>query len=197
MREARPGSGNGGGLATVALYAVLAAVLVAAAGAGTFYAAEQGWLNELKDTNEPTDLNQTAVEDAVHERVNAERTDRGFDALAYDEELRGIARGHSQDMIERNFFAHTNPDGDQPIDRYDDAEYDCELGPDRRIASENIGQVRWSGTSLTADDVADRVVTGWLESRDHRENMFNDTWDREGIGMWANETTVMVTQNFC
>ncbi len=37
--------------------------------------------------------------------------------LELDGSLRCAARIHSQDMAERNYFSHTNPDGDEPWDR--------------------------------------------------------------------------------
>lgn len=185
--------GDGGGLVALA---ALALVLATVAGGATLYAVEEGWIDGLRATNDPTDLDQSAVERAVHRRVNAERAERGLDRLAFDTDLRAIARRHSRDMIERGFFAHTNPDGEQPIDRYRAYGYDCERGR-ATVASENLGTVRWDRARLNASDVADRVVTSWLESPDHRKNMLNEEWRREGIGMWANGTTVMVTQNFC
>src|SRR5690242_7242362 len=51
------------------------------------------------------------LERRVHELINDVRVEHGVAALAYDERLAKIARGHSRDMVVRNFFSHVNPDG--------------------------------------------------------------------------------------
>lgn len=196
MRRRDRSLGDRAGIGSVVLLGVAAVVLAAAASGATLYAVEKGWLDGFRDTNRPSDLDQSAVETAVHERVNEERVERGLEPVAFDEDLRAIARRHSQDMIQRDFFDHRDPDGDRPIDRYEEYGYECDVGR-KSIASENLGTVSWDRTSLTAEDVAARVVTSWLESEDHRANLLNGSWSREGIGMWANRTTVVITQNFC
>ena len=54
------------------------------------------------------------------QRVNAERVSRGLNALIVDPLLVRIARGHSQEMCDRNYFDHHSPTAGQvtPMDRY-------------------------------------------------------------------------------
>ena len=54
------------------------------------------------------------------QRVNAERVSRGLNALIVDPLLVKIARGHSQEMCDRNYFDHHSPTSGQvtPMDRY-------------------------------------------------------------------------------
>src|SRR5215213_6461871 len=47
--------------------------------------------------------------------VNQERAAAGCGALAADDALAAVARGHSADMRDRDFFDHTNPDGLDPL----------------------------------------------------------------------------------
>ena len=43
------------------------------------------------------------------ELVNKERAARGLRPLQWDEELRKVARAKSEDMRDRNYFAHDSP----------------------------------------------------------------------------------------
>ena len=62
----------------------------------------------------------------VHNGINAQRQSRGLSPLVYDDKIATIAREHSQDMINRNYFAHDTPDGISPSQRGIDAGYhDC------------------------------------------------------------------------
>ena len=49
---------------------------------------------------------------------------------------------------------------------------------------------------ITLEDLAFRIVDGWMNSPGHRENILTETYDRKGIGIGAEES-VWVTQNFC
>lgn len=155
----------------------------------------------------PTASESTAfereVERAVHERVNEERTSRGLEPIAFDDRLAEIARYHSQDMAENDYFAHTAPDGETMGDRYDAFSYDCRVpaGTTFLTGGENIFRVTYRGSAASAETVADQAVTGWLNSPPHRENLLRPAWRNEGIGVDAvredGEVHIYVTQNFC
>ena len=49
--------------------------------------------------------------------VNAERVKRGLSPLEHIEEIRLIARSHSEDMAVRSYFSHDTPEGLGPTDR--------------------------------------------------------------------------------
>ncbi|MEX2376309.1 MAG: CAP domain-containing protein, partial [Dehalococcoidia bacterium] len=59
----------------------------------------------------------TADEATMVDLVNQARVANGLSALIIDPEMVAVARAHSADMSERDFFAHTNPDGADPFDR--------------------------------------------------------------------------------
>jgi uncharacterized protein YkwD len=156
------------------------------------------------------DIERDTVEEHVHERVNAARKSHGLNALTNDPELVGIARGHSEDMAKRGFFAHATPEGETFEDRYATAGYDCRvptgdaryLGGAENIAKTHAGIPLETGEHHeSAWDIAKGVVGGWLDSPGHRENLLNDPWRREGIGIYLQEEgqslEVYVTQNFC
>lgn len=100
--------------------------------------------------------------------VNNHRTSNaGCTALENHGPLTTVARNHSQDMNNRNFFAHDNPDGLSPFDRMSNA------GITYSSAGENIAR----GYST-----ADAVLTGWLNSSGHRRNIENCNYTHHGIG---------------
>ena len=115
--------------------------------------------------------------------VNAERTDQGIEALTPDDALHAVARAHSQDMIDRNFFDHTNPDGDDPFDRMTDA------GITYTAAAENI---QWNDFP---DPVA-TAVDGWMNSPGHRTNILNATYTHTGMGVAVDNGKYYFTQVF-
>jgi uncharacterized protein YkwD len=103
--------------------------------------------------------------------VNDERTARGLAPLSMDLDQRAIARAHSQDMVARGFFDHTNPDGDDPFDRMADA------GITYSTAAENIA---WNQGYA---DPAQAAVDGWMASAGHRANILNPALTHTGMGV--------------
>ena len=98
------------------------------------------------------------------------------EALAVVSTLSHASREHSQDMDDRNFFAHTNPDGQSPADRA------VEEGHGSRYVGENIG---WIGSSSTGFDRQDRVEDhhgNLWDSDGHQQNFMSDNWSEIGIG---------------
>src|SRR6185312_15619523 len=55
--------------------------------------------------------------DAVVCLVNAERTSRGLKPLSRDGDLAQAARKHAADMVRRDYFSHTSPNGTSFADR--------------------------------------------------------------------------------
>ncbi|WP_171052349.1 CAP domain-containing protein [Haloterrigena sp. H1] len=163
-------------------------------------------------TEEETDggFDRAAVERGIHEAVNDERTARGLNELAFDTELRDIARDHSRDMAERGYFSHTSPEGDNFADRYADAGYTCRVdgsGNTYYTGGENIAQT-WYDTPVRTDggtdtytsetELANAIVTQWMNSPGHRENILAPQWENEGIGVYVTDDgKVYATQNFC
>jgi len=153
------------------------------------------------------------IEYLVHELTNQERLNHGLSQLTFDSEIMQIARGHSLDMAEREYFAHETPEGFTPTDRADQNGYSCQKIVGLLIYSgiaENIFQghlfdsyytindeitsYEWS----TEEEIAKITVDGWMNSPGHRENILTEIFDREGIGVEITQDhKVYVTQNFC
>jgi uncharacterized protein YkwD len=111
-----------------------------------------------------------AMEDEAHDALNAERASRDIAALTMRDDLRLVARAHSEDMVARDFFDHTNPDGKDPFERMADAEITYST------AGENIA---WNSFP---DPVA-TAVDGWMNSTGHRNNILNGSFTHAGMGV--------------
>ncbi len=163
------------------------------------------------DTAGDGTLDRALVEQYVHEGINEERTARGLEALEFDEDLQEIARGHSEDMAERGYFSHTDPEGNAFADRYAEHGYECRAytdGGTYYIGGENIAYTYVdqpvqtdSGDVVehtTERELADGLVEQWMNSDEHRENILADHWNNEGIGIAVtDDDRVYATQNFC
>ncbi len=75
---------------------------------------------------EKPEYNAKEIEYLVHELTNLEREKYGLSQLAFDPEIRQIARGHSLDMAVREYFAHETPEGLTPSDRAAENGYSCQ-----------------------------------------------------------------------
>jgi uncharacterized protein YkwD len=137
-------------------------------------------------TSEPADppteppSEQEQLEAEVVELTNQERAAAGCGAVDVDDRLAAAARGHSEDMVARDFFDHVNPDGDGPGDRARAAGYDW-------LASENIA---WG--YRTAED----VVAGWMNSDGHRRNLLDCDVVAIGVGVADSSRGPYWTQKF-
>lgn len=146
------------------------------------------------DSEEDQDETDVAsqIEMRIHEEVNAYRQSNGLDPLTFSDELAAVARDHSQDMNERDYFSHMSPEGDGPGDRLADAGIDCNSW------AENIAyEFDPSFSEEDADSVAESIVNGWINSPGHRRNILGD-YDEEGIGVdIRDDGRIMATQMFC
>ncbi|MER5260261.1 sigma-70 family RNA polymerase sigma factor [Streptomyces sp. NPDC002855] len=113
--------------------------------------------------------------------ANAERAKSGCGPLTLNSKLGDAAQGHSDDMAERDFFDHTNPDGEDPGDRVTDAGY------------------KWStyGENIAAGQrTPAAVMDSWMNSSGHRANILNCSFKEIGIGYRQGSGGPWWTQNF-
>ncbi len=104
----------------------------------------------------------------VLELTNEERERQGLKPLKWDDSLAELAKQHCEDMIERGFAAHNNPDGKSPFDRMKDA------GISYKYAGENIA----AGAASPA-----LAVRSWMESDEHRRNILAPNFEYVGISV--------------
>ncbi|GGW30601.1 CAP domain-containing protein [Streptomyces griseoloalbus] len=113
----------------------------------------------------PDGLDRTAGE--VVDLTNRERARAGLPPLSRDPLLTTAAQAHSADMVTRDFYAHTAPDGSRPWDRA------AAAGSTRRTIGENIA----CGQRSAAE-----VVQGWMNSPGHRANILETDFTHIGVG---------------
>ncbi len=113
-----------------------------------------------------------SIEHIAFDIVNQKRVENGLKSLVWSDQLEGVARGHSQNMADFDFFSHRGMDNKMVSDRADDAH----LGKWRAIG-ENIAFNRGF-----ADPIA-KALQLWLDSPSHRNNMMNDNWREAAIGV--------------
>jgi uncharacterized protein YkwD len=159
------------------------------------------------------DIRISNLERRVHDLINKERLGHKLMALAFDERLSKIARGHSQDMAARDFFSHTNPEGQDATARGKLAGFTCRKQIARNTFSEGLGEnlfqdnlysrIRISGNERsydwnTLEDIAAHSLKGWMNSPGHRRNILEKNYGQTGIGIAvSDDDKVYITQLFC
>ena len=114
-----------------------------------------------------------------------ERANEGLPPLENDEKLSTLARGHSADMIARDYFSHTDTDGCGSSCRANAAGYAW-----RAIGENNYMS---SGYGASPEQQARMVVDGWMKSPGHRANILGSQYTHAGVGVFAQGEDVYVT----
>ena len=138
----------------------------------------------------PPVLHLSEIEIRIFDLTNKMRRENGVHELKLEDTLGDIARRHSDDMIQRNFFSHDNPDGLSPEDRIC-IEHRRLIG----ITGENI----WESSGYDLSDsrqIAEMVMTDWMGSPGHRRNILDPEYNRLGVGVSFKDGELRVTQNF-
>ena len=147
---------------------VLAAAVLAAAAP----AAADGCPNGRA---QPDDVSLADYSGGLLCEVNRAREDAGRPALSLQRNLAAAAGWHSQDMVEKGYFAHSEPDGDTLLDRLERARYIPRS--DRWAAAENLA----AGSASEGTPAA--IVAGWMNSTEHRYNLLDPGFTGAGIGL--------------
>ncbi|MFF5896761.1 sigma-70 family RNA polymerase sigma factor [Streptomyces argenteolus] len=122
-----------------------------------------------------------SVTEEVVALVNTERAKAGCSAVSGNSRLTNAASRHSADMVARNYFSHTSPDGTDPGARITAAGY------------------RWStyGENIAkGQKTAESVMDSWMNSEGHRANILNCAFKEIGIGREDSASGPVWTQNF-
>jgi uncharacterized protein YkwD len=125
---------------------------------------------------QPTSYAQ-AIEQEVLRLTNSERVQAGLPALTLDTRLSNIGREHSVDMAVNNYFAHATPSGCSSACRAAAAGYSYQM------IGENIFMF-W-GETLTVEQAAQKIVTWWMQSPAHRDNILKPGYTMSGTGVYA------------
>ncbi|WP_319506153.1 CAP domain-containing protein [uncultured Methanolobus sp.] len=119
--------------------------------------------------------------------INDERLSYGLEPLTLNPVLTQVARDHSKEMIEMDYFSHNSFDGTLFSERIRDAGY-----PVYRIG-ENIA-MNYPPNVVQAHE-------NLMNSAGHRANILSSSYNEIGIGIWVGEyssysNTAMYTQDF-
>jgi uncharacterized protein YkwD len=109
----------------------------------------------------------TSLESQIIALTNKHRKAAGCAALATNKTLVYAARAHSKDMATFNYFSHTGRDGSTFVTRAARAGYSA-------ASAENIA---WGYRG------AEAVVTGWMNSAGHRQNILTCSHKVVGVGV--------------
>ncbi|HEV7433597.1 MAG TPA: CAP domain-containing protein [Pseudorhizobium sp.] len=117
-------------------------------------------------------LRQTALQ-----QVNADRQENGLDPLRFSDNLNEAAIAHAKDMLARDYYSHTSPEGGDVQDRY------VKAGGSRwRLVAENISRCLGCTQAPDAADVK-RLQEGWMNSPGHRANILRAGISRFGFAV--------------
>jgi uncharacterized protein YkwD/uncharacterized membrane protein required for colicin V production len=106
------------------------------------------------------------AEQRMLDLLNGERVKVGLKPLVADEKLRQVARAHSLDMFQQDYFSHGSPTAGSPFDRMHAA------GIQFAVAGENLA---------FAPNV-ELAHQGLMNSPGHRANILRPEFGRVGIG---------------
>lgn len=111
------------------------------------------------------------------ELVNRARREQGLQPLELGPKVNEAALSHARDMLRRNYYSHTSPEGETVQDRYVDAG-----GSKWRLIAENIA--RCAGCTSDPDtEAVERLHRGWMNSPEHRHNILHRGLTRFGFGI--------------
>ena len=117
---------------------------------------------------------------ALFDRVNVERENRGLGPVAWNDALAGVAREWSEDMAGTGRLEHQ--DVRSLLER------------DELSGFTGIGENVFTASAPVPAGVAH---VGWMRSAGHRANVLDPGWDRLGGGVFcADDGSVWATQQF-
>ena len=156
-----------------------------------------------------TELGSERLEDCenlIFDMTNAERRAQGLPELTFDPALANVAREHSVDMAQNDFFSHTNLKGEDPTDRARRHGLTVIKRTGGGIymvgIAENIGMmpkgnlIEMGYGANEPDGLATAQVQSWLNSSGHRANILNPRFEKLGVGVAYNGHYYVSTQNF-
>jgi sensor c-di-GMP phosphodiesterase-like protein len=109
--------------------------------------------------------------------TNQARLQNGLTALTINPALTLAAQRKADDMLSRNYFDHTSPDGRQPWDF---------------IQAEGYRYV-YAGENLALDFFdATTMFQGWMKSPDHRANILFPNYQEIGVATYSQVTDDVV-----
>jgi uncharacterized protein YkwD len=163
-------------------------------------------LPALQETIDVQNIDYPLLHAAIFYLTNAERITRNVPPLEHHPSLELAAHGHSRAMVDRRFFSHTSPvpGHRQPRDRMIAAgfvgtrfgeniakSHALQLIPGRGLfhPGQTGGHFSYSirGEPIphhTYLSQAQRIVTQWMNSSGHRQNILRSAYTHLGVGVY-------------
>ncbi len=121
----------------------------------------------------------------LYQLTNQEREKNNLPPLALNDCLSQAAHKKAEDMFSKNYWAHFSPTGTTPWD------FMIDIGCKYEYAGENLAKNFM---------FSDGVVTAWMNSQSHKENIINKNYSQVGYaivnGVLNGEETTLVVQLF-
>ena len=127
------------------------------------------------------------VEQVIYNKVNKERAKAGVPALSYNTTMEKYARIKSQDMGDKNYFSHTDPNGN-----YITTQMKAD-GVTYNAWGENIAYI---GGITDPTALANQFMTNWMNSEGHKKNILSTNFSSIGVGVYKIGDKVYATQEF-
>jgi uncharacterized protein YkwD len=122
----------------------------------------------------PSEVGPEAAGTATVCLVNRERTQRGLAPLGLNALLSSASLAHSRDMVSRDYFEHSTPEGVSVGDRLRAAGY-------ARGTSASAGENIAYGVGDRSTPSA--IVRAWMRSPGHRADILRPAFTEIGIGI--------------
>lgn len=141
--------------------------------------------------------NETKVEALIFENVNSIRSTESLNEYQYNTRAAAASESHAIDMAQNNYFSHTSQDGETQGERYafcDGGENNAQTWVEKNVITQ--GDVN---KYTTEEELAEGVVSRWMDSEGHREKgVLGEWWESAGVGVAITDSgKVYVSMGFC
>ncbi|MBI2673819.1 MAG: hypothetical protein HYX23_00885 [Candidatus Zambryskibacteria bacterium] len=130
-------------------------------------------------------LLSAVITGVLFDLTNSNRFSQNLNPLEFSPILTAAAQLKANDMAQKNYFAHTSPEGKSPWYWFSQGGYDF------LYAGENL--------AINFIDSED-VVRAWMNSQGHRANILNDKFTEIGIalapGVYNGQESIYIVQLF-
>ena len=114
-----------------------------------------------------TNSGYSADEKRAFDLLNVDRVNNGLKPLKFNLELTALGGKYAQDMIDRKFFAHNDPDGKTPFDRMKQAGI----------------SYSYAGENLAINSNVTNAEKAFMNSPGHRSNILSPNYTEVGLGV--------------
>jgi uncharacterized protein YkwD len=124
----------------------------------------------------PNPGNLEAIDAATLCLVNQERARNGELPLRPNAQLEQAAQGHSEEMVEDDYFAHIAPSGLTPVARVEETGY----LPNQQVGYTLGENIAWGTLQLSTPAA---IVAAWIASPEHLANILFSAYRDTAIGV--------------